>query len=223
MTLLALMLVTLWGVVVAMDLASVPQGLLSRPLVAATVAGALVGAVEVGVLVGAVLELYALDVMPVGASRYPDLGSAAVPATIAATQAPPGLELGIAGLIALPLAVAGGWGLHLIRRRSAVAIEHRRARVAAGDARAIWELQRGGMLRDAARGLVITLVGLGAMVVLQRVPLGQSDRGWLLSAAVVAGGLAAAAAGAMRRSGAGARRRWLGVGFATGLIVVFWQ
>src|SRR5690606_11581742 len=118
----------------------------SRPLVAATVTGALAGAVELGLLVGAVLELYALDVMPVGASRYPDLGAASVPATIAATQAPLGLEVGIAGLIGLPLAVAGGWGLHLIRRRSAVAIAHRRARVAAGDARAIWELQRGGLL-----------------------------------------------------------------------------
>jgi PTS system mannose-specific IIC component len=220
---LALVLITVWGVVVAMDLASMPQGLLSRPLVAATVAGALVGAVDIGLLVGAVLELYALDVMPVGASRYPDLGAASVSATVAATQAPPGLELGIAGLIGLPLAVAGGWGLHVIRRRSAVAIAHRRARVAAGDARAIWELQRGGLLRDAARGLVITLVGLAAMVAMRTVPFGDSKRAWVLSAAVVAGGLAAATAGAMRRSGAGARRRWLGVGFATGLIVVLWR
>jgi PTS system mannose-specific IIC component len=219
----ALALVLLWGVVVAMDLASVPQGLLSRPLVAATVAGALVGAVELGLLVGAVLELYALDVMPVGASRYPDLGAAAVPATIAATQAPLGVEVGVAGLIGLPLAVAGGWGLHVIRRRSAVAIGHRRARVAAGDARAIWELQRGGLLRDAARGLLVTLAGLGAMVAIRPVPLGDSEHGWVLSAAVVAGGLAAAAAGALRRGGAGARRRWLGVGLATGLIVVLWR
>ena len=223
MTLLALALVMLWGTIVAMDLASVPQGLLSRPLVAASVAVALVGEVELGLLVGAVLELYALDVMPVGASRYPDLGAASVPATIAATQAPLGVEIGVAGLIGLPLAVAGGWGLHMIRRRSAVAIAHRRARVAAGDARAIWELQRGGMLRDAARGLAITLTGLVAMLVVQRVPLWERADGWFLSAAVVAGGLAAATAGALRRSGAGARRRWLGVGFATGLIVVFWR
>jgi PTS system mannose-specific IIC component len=222
-TLVALLCVLLWGVVVAMDLASVPQGLLSRPLVAATVTGALVGAVELGLLVGAVLELYALDVMPVGAARYPDLGAASVPATIAATQAPLGLEVGIAGLIGLPLAVAGGWGLHVIRRRSAVAIAHRRARVAAGDARAIWELQRGGLLRDAARGLAITSCGLGAMVAVGQVPLGTGEHGWILSAAVVAGGLAAAAAGAMRRGGAGARRRWLGVGLATGLIVVLWR
>jgi PTS system mannose-specific IIC component len=220
---LAVVLVILWGVIVALDLASVPQGLLSRPLVAATVAGALAGAVELGLLVGAALELYALDVMPVGASRYPDFGAAAVPATIAATQAPVGLEIGVAGVIGLPLAVAGGWGLHLIRRRSAVAIAQRRALVAAGDARAIWELQRGGLLRDAARGLVITLVGLAMIPVVRQLPLGSSEHGWLLSAAVVAGGLAAATAGAMRRGGAGARRRWLGVGVATGLIVVLWR
>lgn len=223
MTILTLAAVTLWGVIVAMDLATMPQGFLSRPLVAATVTGALVGRVELGLLVGAVLELYALDVMPVGASRYPDLGSAAVPATIAAVQAPLGMEVGLAGLIGLPLAVAGGWGLHLIRRRSAVAISHRRARVAAGDARAIWELQRGGLLRDAGRGLAIVLAGLAATWLVGRMPFGTSPHAWLPSAGVVAGGLAAATAGAMRRGGAGARRRWLGVGLATGLIVVLWR
>jgi hypothetical protein len=37
---------------------------------------------------------------------------------------------------------------------------------------------------------------------------------------VLAGGIAATFGGAMRSAGAGARRRWLGVGLVVGLLVV---
>ena len=40
---LAVILVLLWGAIAGLDLVSVPQGLLSRPLVAATVAGLICG------------------------------------------------------------------------------------------------------------------------------------------------------------------------------------
>ncbi len=209
-----------WGTIVALDLATAPQGLLSRPIVAATVTGALLGDLHVGLLVGVALELYALDVLPVGAARYPDLGTAAVSATVLAARAPAGMELGLAGLLGLPLALLGGWGLHLVRRRNAVAVEGRRARVAGGDARAIWELQRDGFLRDAARGAIVTTVGLAGAAALGRVSWTWTTRGELLSMAVLAGGLAAATAGALRRAGPGGSRRWIAVGLATGLIVV---
>ncbi|MGE5091451.1 MAG: PTS sugar transporter subunit IIC, partial [Bacillota bacterium] len=67
-------LLLLWGIITGVDLVSVPQAMLSRPLVAATVAGAILGDVEAGLRVGVVLELFALDVLPVGAVRYPDYG-----------------------------------------------------------------------------------------------------------------------------------------------------
>lgn len=221
MSALQVVLLVGWGALVGADLASVPQGLLSRPVVAATLAGILLGDAASGLLVGVTLELYALDVMPVGASRYPDFGTAAVPATAAAALAPPAVALGAAGLVGLPLAVLGGWALHQVRRRNAVAIEARRARLAAGDARAIWELQRDGMLRDVARGACLTLLGLLGVAAVVRLPwaaLGEGG-GWL-GAAVLAGGVAAALAGGVRRAGPGTRRRWLAVGLATGLAVV---
>ncbi|MBA3761296.1 MAG: PTS sugar transporter subunit IIC, partial [Gemmatimonadales bacterium] len=67
-----------WGTLVGLDLVSVPQAMISRPLVAGTVAGWLVGDVEAGLRIGVVFELFALDVLPVGAVRYPDYGPATV-------------------------------------------------------------------------------------------------------------------------------------------------
>ena len=52
--------------------------MISRPLVAATLAGAFIGDSPSGLLVGAALELIALETLPFGASRYPEWGSAAV-------------------------------------------------------------------------------------------------------------------------------------------------
>jgi mannose/fructose/N-acetylgalactosamine-specific phosphotransferase system component IIC len=59
----AVALLVLWGAVVGLDLVSVPQAMLSRPLVAGTVAGWLAGDLEAGLRVGVLLELFALDVL----------------------------------------------------------------------------------------------------------------------------------------------------------------
>lgn len=212
-----------WGVFVAVDLVTMPQGLFSRPLVAATVAGAIAGDLAAGLLAGIVLELYALDVLPIGASRYPDYGTASVAAGAAAALAPGELVIGVAGLVGLPLAIVGGFTLHAHRRRNAVSVARRLDRVSAGDARAIWELQRNGVARDAARGLGLSLLGLAAVALVMRIPWETFPRASLLNWATTTGGLAAALGGALRSGGLGARRRWLGVGLATGLIVVLLQ
>jgi len=209
-----------WGTVVGLDLVSVPQGLLSRPLVAATVAGLLVGNVTGGVLAGMVIELYALDVLPVGASRYPDYSVAAVAGGVAGALAPAALAVGVAGLVALPMAAVGGWTLQALRRRNAVSVRRRLERVAAGDGRAIWELQRNGMLRDALRSLVLAVVGIAFAILVTLIPWDEYTNARVLSWAVLAGGVAAALGGAVRSAGRGARRHWLAVGLATGIIVV---
>ena len=213
----------LWGTVVAVDLVTVPQGLLSRPLVAATVAGAMAGDALAGLMVGAVLELYALEVLPIGASRYPDYGPASVAAGATAALVPAASQVGVAGLVALPLAVLGGWSLHLHRRHNARAIEAKIGRVTAGDARALWHLQREGLLRDARRGFALSLAGLFVAWAVHLIPWEAIAGVEVLDAAVLAGGIAAALGGALRSAGAGARRRWLAVGLATGLVVVLWQ
>lgn len=209
-----------WCVIVTVDLVSAPQGLLSRPVVAASVAGLLAGNPAAGLLVGVALELYALDVLPIGAARYPDYGAAAATAAAAAALVPQAPALALAGLLGLPLAVLGGWTLHLHRRRAAHSIHRRLERVTAGEARAIWELQRNGLVRDAGRGAVLGAVGLAAIAVVLRVPWADFPRMSLVGGATIAGGLAAALGGALRSGGSGARRRWLAVGLATGLLLV---
>jgi hypothetical protein len=70
----------LLGGVVALDATAFGQIMLSRPFVAATLAGALVGMPLEGALVGGALETLSLSILPVGAARYPDTGTAAVAA-----------------------------------------------------------------------------------------------------------------------------------------------
>ncbi len=149
-----------WGTLVGVDFVTVPQGLLSRPIVAASVTGLLLGDPGAGLVVGMTLELYALDVLPIGAARYPDFGIAAVAAAAAAAHSPAEMAPALAGLVGLPMAMLGGWSLQRLRRRNAVSVVRRFERVAAGDARAIWELQRNGFVRDGLRSLAVTVVGV---------------------------------------------------------------
>ncbi|MEA3332372.1 MAG: PTS sugar transporter subunit IIC [Pseudomonadota bacterium] len=60
--------ISLLGAVLALDRTAVFQGMLSRPLIAATFAGALAGNWEIGLLLGASLELYFLSEIPVGSN-----------------------------------------------------------------------------------------------------------------------------------------------------------
>lgn len=70
----------LFGGVVGLDATSFPQAMISRPLVAATLAGLLLGDAEAGLHTGLVLELFSLLVLPFGAARYPETGTAAAAA-----------------------------------------------------------------------------------------------------------------------------------------------
>lgn len=218
--LLALVAWLIWGTLVGVDLVTLPQGLFSRPIVAASVTGLLLGDPGAGLVVGMTLELYALDVLPIGAARYPDFGIAAVAAAAAAAQGPQGMAPAFAGLVGLPMAMLGGWSLNFLRRRNAVSVQRRLERVAAGDARAIWELQRNGLIRDAMRSLAVTVVGVVAVRLIIFIPWNQFQHLELLSWAAVAGGLVAVLSGAVRSSGDGARRRWLAVGLGVGILVV---
>ncbi len=74
--LLGMVLLWVWGTVAGLDLVSVPQFMVARPFIVAVVAGAIVGDPLAGARIGIVLELFALDVLPIGAARYPDYGAA---------------------------------------------------------------------------------------------------------------------------------------------------
>ena len=78
-----------WGTLVGVDLVSFPQAMLSRPLIAGAGAGLVLGEPVAGLQIGLLLELFALDVLPVGAARYPDYGPGVIGAVVLAS----GVEL----------------------------------------------------------------------------------------------------------------------------------
>jgi mannose/fructose/N-acetylgalactosamine-specific phosphotransferase system component IIC len=209
----------IWGSLVGLDLVSVPQAMISRPLVAGAVAGWLTGDVEAGLRIGVLFELFALDVLPVGAVRYPDYGPATVAAVALAAGAPWEFGLGISAALGLVLAVLGGWSLLVVRRWNARAIQRRSAALAAGESSAIRWLQYGGLLRDSLRGFILTLVGLVlASTITESIRL---DRATAVALTLVAIGsaLAAAAGSTFRSSGRGSRLKWLLGGLVAGTLI----
>jgi mannose/fructose/N-acetylgalactosamine-specific phosphotransferase system component IIC len=216
----ATLLLIVWGTAVALDLVSVPQVMIARPVVAGAVAGLLTGDVEAGLRVGVLFELFALDVLPIGAVRYPDYGPATVAATALAAGAPWELGLGISAALGLLLAALGGWSLMMVRRSNARAIQRHAAALAAGESSAIRRLQYGGLLRDAARGAALTVLGLVlAWSIAQFVHL---DRRTAVGLTLVAIGsaLSAIVGGAVRSAGRGTRLKWMLAGLAAGILLV---
>ena len=60
----------LWGTLVGLDLVSVPQMMIARPLVAATVAGLILGDVETGLRLGVLFELFYSHARVAGSTSY---------------------------------------------------------------------------------------------------------------------------------------------------------
>ena len=214
-----LLLLLGWGTLVALDLVSVPQAMYARPLVAGTVAGLIAGDVTTGLSLGVLLELFALDVLPVGAARYPDHGPATVAAVAAAAGAPWPERMGTAVLLALLLAVLGGWSLQRLRHRNAEALHDRAAALAAGSQPGLRALQWGGLGRDAIRGVLLTALGLAGALLLRAFPPFPPRLQGLLAAAAIGCALAAVAGGAARSAGRGPRLYWLIAGLAAGLVI----
>ncbi|MFI5211040.1 MAG: PTS sugar transporter subunit IIC [Gemmatimonadales bacterium] len=209
-----------WGTIVGVDLVSAPQGLLSRPLVAAAVAGWLLGDVAAGLQVGLVLECFALDVLPVGAAKYPDYGPGAVGAALYASGGKGLGVLGVATGIGLAMAAVGGWSLLWIRHANTRAVQRQAAALAAGDRPTIRRLQREGLLRDIGRSAMLTALAIGLAAAAARFTLPSGERSDLVGLAAVGAALAAVATGAIRSAGRGVRLAWLGAGALLGLLWV---
>lgn len=213
---LVLSALLVWGTLVGLDLVSVAQAMIARPFVAGAVAGVVLGDPVAGCRVGVLLELFALDVLPIGAARYPDYGPATVAATAVAAGAPWELSLGLAGTVGLLVSVLGGWSLQLLRRRNAEAVQRCAAALAAGESVAIRRLQYGGIARDAVRSALLTAAGLFAAWVAQRWLILDRRTAVALTLVVLGAALAAALGGALRSAGRSRRRRWLAAGLVLG-------
>jgi mannose/fructose/N-acetylgalactosamine-specific phosphotransferase system component IIC len=208
-----------WGSLVGLDLVSLPQAMISRPLVAGTVAGWLAGDMEAGVRVGVLFELFALDVLPVGAVRYPDYGPATVVAAALAAGTPWELSLGVSAALGLVLAVLGGLSLQVVRRWNARAIQRKAAAWSAGESSAIRRLQYGGLLRDAARGFILTLLGLVLAATITESLRVDRRTAVALTLVAIGSALSAGASAAFRSSGRGDRLKWLVGGLVVGTLI----
>ena len=152
--------VVLAGAVVGFDTVSFPQAMLSRPIVASTLGGAIAGSASLGLLCGAILECFAIETLPVGASRYPEWGSASVVGGALFADAPNGAAgaLVMAVIVGLSGAWLGGWSMVRLRTMNAQRARRNHEAVASGDPRVIQGLQFSGMVADLLRGAALTAV-----------------------------------------------------------------
>jgi PTS system mannose-specific IIC component len=161
-TLLEALPLALLGALFGLDVVSFPQAMISRPLVAATAAGAFIGHVEAGLLVGVVLELIALDTLPFGASRYPEWGSAGVVGGAVFAAQAPGLPGALAAslLAALLTASISAWSMVVLRRIIAARLQRSRDNIEAGSRNALMSVHLGGMSLDLLRGAIVTTIAM---------------------------------------------------------------
>lgn len=154
--------IALFGAVLGLDVVSFPQAMISRPLVAATLTGAFLGAPEAGLLLGATLECFALESLPVGASRYPEWGSSSAVggALVSHPDAQGPGALLIAVVVTLAWAWLGGWSMVQLRRLNARWAQQRHEAVARGSRRTVIGLQLYGMTADLLRGGLMTASGV---------------------------------------------------------------
>jgi PTS system mannose-specific IIC component len=220
--LLDLLPLTVLGAVLGLDTVSFPQAMVSRPIVAATLAGALIGHAPGGLVAGIILELIALETLPFGASRYPEWGSASVVGGAMYAAAPNGAHgaLAAAVLTALGIAWLGGSSMVWLRRLNARWARNKLAGLERGSRGTVVGLQLAGLTADLVRGGLLTFIALA----LTRTLGAQAVRLWSvdgrLTRAIVVGIAATVAAGAVWKIfHTTSAARWymlagLGLGFA---------
>lgn len=195
------------GALLALDVVSFPQAMISRPLVAATIGGLVVGNATAGLVIGAVLELIAMETLPVGASRYPEWGSASVVAGAvfaSISVSPPG-ALAVAVLAGVATAWVGGGTMYLLRRVNGAVARRLLDRGGPITSTMVVRLQLLGLGADLVRGALITLVALLLVPPLAAAMLARWGATGELSRAVVIGVAIAVAAAATWRLFAGTR------------------
>jgi mannose/fructose/N-acetylgalactosamine-specific phosphotransferase system component IIC len=219
-----LIALVVWGTLVGVDLVSLPQMMIARPLVAGTVAGAILGDIPTGIKLGVVFELLQYDILPVGAVRYPEYGPATVAAVATAHASAGVLGLGLGALVGLVTGLLGGVGINLLRRVNSRIIHAAAPQLESGDPRVLIRVHVAALLRDALRAALVTIIGL-ALAWLARPLLGSvlTVRGALLLAvAAVATALAAGAAGTLRLVGRGPNLAWFAAGLGGGIVATLW-
>lgn len=218
----------LLGAVLGLDVVSFPQAMISRPIVAATLAGAFAGSPAAGLVVGVALECLALETLPFGASRYPEWGSASVVGGLIGTRGAEGALLPDPGawVIGVMAAIATAWvgGWTMVQHRLLIArwARPRLEQLAAGSMRTVVSLQVYGLTADLLRAGALTLMGL-----LIAWPISSwAIEAWRLGAVETRGALILGAAGVAASAvwkvlhGYSVTRRLFVAGLAAGTLLV---
>ena len=132
--------------------------MVSRPLVAGTLAGWWLGDPTLGLEVGAILELFQLAGVPAGGSRVPESGPASVVAVAVAMSAGglAGLAMGlVAGLVFSEIG-----GMTVTLQRHMVARVFGRTDSRSMTAQKLTAVHISSVAVDFVRGMVVTAVGL---------------------------------------------------------------
>ncbi|NJD09165.1 MAG: PTS sugar transporter subunit IIC [Gemmatimonadetes bacterium] len=220
---------SIWGLaalggLVGLDATAFPQVMISRPLIAGTLTGLLFGAPAEGAMLGAILEIFDLGILPVGAARYPDSGTATVAAVAAYAGVPQhALDPGV-----LLLAVIFGLAWESVTGTSTVWLRRLNERLVLATQR--WHGQPGrslerlhltSMLIDFVRAAALAVGGALLGSLLLKFAAGR----WLFGSEVVAAALAVTAAAVMGAlisvlGGWRERRRALLLGIACGTLLL---
>jgi mannose/fructose/N-acetylgalactosamine-specific phosphotransferase system component IIC len=216
--------ISLLGGLLGLDVVCFPQMMFSRPLVAATIAGAFVGDATTGILVGAILELIALATLPFGASRYPEWGSSAVVggalAAALQTDRAGALTLGVLG--GLATAWISGWTLVKLRQLNAWLARRKRPALDAGARGTVVGLQLAGLTADIVRAALLTAVCYGLLFPVANAAVGVwtfDDRTSRAVVVAIAGAVAVSAAWTNFHTARHARWYFAG-GLAIGLLIL---
>ncbi|HRQ78034.1 MAG TPA: PTS sugar transporter subunit IIC [Gemmatimonadaceae bacterium] len=152
------------GAVLGLDVVSFPQAMISRPIVASTLAGAMLGHPERGLVMGVALEFFALESMPFGASRYPEWGSASVVGGALFAMTPDGTP---AAMTLAALAALAAASMVAPRQLNARLARGQQRQLAAGSGAAVARLQFAGMAADLLRGGALTMLALAVFTPLR--------------------------------------------------------
>lgn len=224
MSLPDLAIIGILGAVLGLDVVSFPQAMLSRPLVACTLSGALLGSAPAGLMLGALVEFFALETLPVGASRYPEWGSSsAVGGALVGSQ--PAVSAGglvVAVIATLAMAWAGGWSMVQLRRLNALWARRRHDAIARGSRRVVIGLQLYGLTADLLRGALLTMLGIAVFAPVYRRAMAEWGLGESTARILLVGvaGITAAAAIYKVFHGTAHTRWYFAAGLALGALLV---
>ena len=190
--------IAILGGLLGLDVVSFPQAMVSRPLVAATLSGALVGEAFSGMLVGAILELIALETLPFGAAKYPEWGSAATVggALFAAHPSHPAGSMTMAVIASIATGWIGAWTMYQLRRLNAYGAHRHRGGLDAGARGTVIGLQLTGLSLDLFRGMLLTGLMYVAFRPLMTMIVAVWDMNGMVSRSIVVGVAASVAMGA---------------------------